>query len=290
MNLRRGVIAVALGVALAGTALGGAWPRKAQSGYLQLGFSTIGYDNVYDASGTKVPAAGKVRDNVLQLYAEYGLSDALTLGLIVPFGVLSVNDYAVVYPPWSSVLAPPPADVSTSGIGDIAASAQVAILHQGGSVLSAGMLFGFPTGDTTSTEGLWLGDGEFNVAPRILYGLSLYPIPMYISADLGYNFRGAGYSNEVFGSLEAGYGVLPNRLYVIVQLSVQKSTQTEPSRDIPAARLGLYNNNREFVAITPKLLYTFGNGVGAIVSYATAASGRNVAGGAVLAGSVFYEF
>ena len=291
MNARSGLVVAALIIVVAEAGLGGAWPRKARSGYLQLAFSTIGYEKVYDASAAKVPAPGTVRDNVLQLSAEYGLTDRLTVGLAVPFGFLSAKDYVnpLLRTGTVPVVPSPPADISASGIGDLVVTAQLALLKQGGSVLSAGLLFGFPTGDTTNTEGLWLGDGEFNVAPRVLYGLSLYPLPMYISADLGYNIRGQGYSDEIFGSLETGYGFLESRLYAIVQLSVQKSTNTEPSRDIPAARLGLYNNNREFVAITPKLLYKFGSGLGVVVSYATATSGRNVAGGAVLAGSVFYE-
>jgi hypothetical protein len=286
--MHRSGIAIVLLALLAETAAGGAWPRKAGSGYVQLGFSTIGYDKVYDDAAVKVPAPGTVRDNVLQLFAEYGLTDDFTVGVAVPFGMLSAQDY--VNPFLHSFVPPEPADVSHSGIGDLVATARLAILRQGGSVLSAGVVFGFPTGDTTNTDGLWLGDGDFSVAPRLLYGLSLYPLPAYLSADLGYNIRGAGYSDEVFGNLEAGYAFLESRLWAIVQLSVQKSTRQEPSRDIPAARLGLYNNNREFVAITPKLLYKLGGGLGFVVSYATATSGRNVAGGAVLAGSVFYEF
>ena len=290
MKMRTGVVIAGLLIALTDMSAGGAWPRKAGSGYLQLGFSTIGYDQVYDASAEKVPAPGTVRDNVLQLFTEYGLTDRLTVGLSVPFGFISAEDYINPLLRTASVVPPVPSDVSASGIGDLVATAQFAILNHGASVLSAGFLVGFPTGDTTSTDGLWLGDGEFNVAPRLLYGLSLYPVPMYLSADLGYNIRGAGYSNEFFGSIEAGYGFLESRLYAILQLSVQKSTKTDPSRDIPAARLGFYNNNREFVAITPKLLYKFRGGLGVVVSYATATSGRNVAGGAVVAGSVFYEF
>jgi len=286
----RPLISAALLASLAGTALGGAWPRKAQSGYLQLGFSTIGYDKVYDSSGLKAPAAGRARDNVLQLLAEYGLSEDFTVGLAVPFGFISVKDYQPAVPPTSSMMVPPPREISNAGIGDLTASAQLKLLQRGGSVLSAGVLAGFPAGDTTNAEGLWLGDGEFNVAPRILYGLSLRGLPAYLSAELGYNIRGVGYSDEIFGNLEAGYGMLERRLYLIVLLSVLQSTNTEPSRDIPAARLGLYNNNREFVALTPKVLYKFGTGLGVVASYATATSGRNVAGGAVLAASLFYEF
>jgi len=289
MQLRNSMVLVLVAV-LVQTSAGGSWPRKAGSGYLQLGFSTIGYDKVYDDAAVKVPAPGTARDNVLQLYAEYGLTSEITLGVAIPFGFISVKDYFAVLPPLSSQAVAAPQDISTSGLGDLTLSAQLSVLRWGGSVLSAGVLFGLPTGDTTDTDGLWLGDGEFNVAPRLLYGLSLSPLPAYLSADLGYNIRGAGYSDEVFGNLEAGYAFLQNRLWAIVRLSVQKSTRQEPSREIPAARLGLYNNNREFVAITPKLLYKLGGGLGLVVSYATATSGRNVAGGAVVAGSVFYEF
>ena len=262
----------------------GPWPRKHRSGYFQLGFSTIGYDQIYNKDAEKQPTYADVRDNVVQLFADFGLSDVLTITAIVPYKFISAD------PKQPSADSQARTTVTNSGIADINVLVRYNWLQSGGYALSGEVLFGLPTGDDRDPHGLILGDGEFNIMPRLLVGKSFYPASLYVAADVGYNFRGTGFSDEVQFNAEVGYGLFSRRLYLIFLVSGQVSTMTDSTEDSPAAALGLDNNNREFIAFIPKVLYKFGGGFGLVVSYATATHGRNVAAGAVLAANLFYEY
>jgi hypothetical protein len=262
----------------------GPWPRKHRSGYLQIGFSTIGYDRIYNADAVKQPIDADVRDNVVQLYADFGLSDLLTVTAMVPYKFIKAT------PTQPSATSQGSSTATNAGIGDIDVWVRYNLLQSGGTVLSGEVLFGLPTGDDRDPNGLILGDGEFNIMPRLLFGRSFYPAPVYLTADIGYNFRGTGFSDDVQFNAEVGYGFFSGRLYLMMLVSGQISTKTETTKDTPAAALGLDNNNREFIAFVPKALYKFGGGFGLVVSYATATHGRNVAAGAVFAANFFYEY
>jgi len=268
---------------IAETCVAGPWPRKQGSAFIQLGFSTIGYNKIYDDRGDKAPVFADVRDNVLQAFGEVGVSDLLTLTASIPFKFLSVS-------PLQSALAPLTSKLTNSGLGDIDLMARYNFLTGDGYAVSCGLRFGIPSGDSKKANGLILGDGEFNVAPILLLGRSFYPQPAYITADVAFNFRGNGFSNELLYNVEFGYGLFESRLYVILLLSGKESTSSVPSRFAAAALYGLSTNNQEYTAIVPKLLYKASDHLGISVSFATATHGRNIAGGFVFAGGVFHEF
>jgi Putative MetA-pathway of phenol degradation len=274
---------IAAMVLLSENSYAGAWPRKQGTGFLQIGFSSIGYNKIYDDNGDKALVNADVRDNVLQAFGEVGVTDLLTISTSLPFKMLSVK-------PTDLALAPLSSKTTRSGIGDIDITARYNLFVEQGYAASVGLLFGIPSGDTKNMNGLILGDGEFNVAPRLLVGHSFHPIPAFISADFAYNFRGSGFSNEFLYSLEFGYGLMENSLYVILLLSGKESTSSVPSAATAPSAFGLSTNNQEYTAIVPKLLYRFSPEWGASLSFATATHGRNIAGGFVFAGAVFYEF
>jgi len=261
----------------------GPWTRKQGTGFVQLGFSTIGYNKVYNDRSEKQPLSVDVRDNVLQLLGEYGFTDHLTASAAVPFKFLSVDGTT--------------ASRTNSGVGDIDLGLKYNWLNANGFVLSSEALFGLPVGSTTNTDGLRLGDGEFNVTARMLAGKSFFPTPLYVSADLGFNFRTNNFSHDVPFNIEAGYGLLDNRLYVILLIAGRESLSNKatlgsnPSAaELSAAGLGLYGNNLEFLAIVPKVFFRIDERWAIAASYATAVHGRNVAGGIVLAGGIAHEF
>ncbi len=260
----------------------GPWPRKAGKGFVQLGFSTIGYSKVYDDRSTKQSLPIDVRDNVLQVMGEVGVTDDLTVSFAVPLKFLSFKGAA---------------SGSNSGIGDIDAGLKYCFFNRDGFVLSGEALFGLPVGSTKNADGLRLGDGEFNTTVRVLAGKSFYPVPAYVSADFGFNFRTHTFSHDVPFSLEAGYGFAEGRLFVILLISGRESLSNQPTlsttpsqAESNAAVLGLYGNNQEYLAIIPKISFKIDRRWMITASYATAAHGRNVAGGIVLAGGVLYEF
>jgi hypothetical protein len=288
MKVRTDMLAMMLVIPLLSCSVfAGPWPRKQGEGFVQLGFSTISYNEVYDDHGDKNPLRSDLSDIVVQVFANYGIDDHVTLSLSAPFKFLSATPRPLARIPES----PPPPDGTNSGIGDIDIAMQYNWLSRNGYALSTEIQLGLPTGEKNDPNGLVLGDGESNVAARILGGKSFYPSPLYVSVDVAYNFRSKGFPDDVFYNAEIGYGFLENRLVVMVLLSGRESTSTEPTPTMdPSSTLGLLTFNQEFTAIIPKILYKFDERWGISASYATALHGRNVAGGSVLAGGVFYEF
>ncbi len=257
-------------------AICGAWPRKPGTGFVQLGFSSIGYNNVYGDNGEKVQVGADVRNNVLQAFGDFGVTENLSVSVMAPFVFISVKDSAAEY--------------SHSGIGDLSLSFRYNVSQGGGYAVSGLALLGIPTGDSKDARGLLLGDGEFNAGVGLSVGKSFYPIPLYVNAELLYDFRAGDFSNDIFYGFEVGYGLLSDRLYVILLLSGRESTSTKPTMPTPAARFGLHTNNQEFTSIVPKLFLKLGDGWSASLAYFTATHGRNVAGGAVLSAGVSYEY
>jgi hypothetical protein len=264
----------------------GPWGRESGKGILQIGFSTIGYSKAYGDDSKKHTLSADVRDNVFQAYAEYGLPNDFTIAAMVPFKFLSATPYAQGA-----------GKISNSGLGDLDISLRRSWYCEDGFTFAGELLLGLPIGSRKDANGLYLGDGEFNVNPRFLAGKSFYPIPLYLTAELGFNYRAQGFSHDVPFGLEIGYGILEKKLYVILQilgresLSNQPTLPTTPSvSDIAASTIGAFGNNMEFLAIIPKIYFKATENVGISFSYATAAHGRNVAGGVVLAGGVIYEF
>lgn len=267
--------------------LAGPWTRKSGTGFVQLGFSTIGYSKIYDDRAEKASLNVDARDNVLQLLIEYGLTDQVTLSATTPFKFLSVT-------PKQSA---PGADARNSGIGDIEVAAKHSWMNSSGDVFAAELMLGLPTGSIANANGLRTGDGEFNTTIRWFWGRSFYPAPWYLSADIGFNFRTMGFSHDVPYNIEAGYGFMESRLYLILLVSGRESLSNKPTlvaqastAEMAAAALGLYSNNTEYLAIISKVFFKIDTQWALAASFATAAHGRNVAGGFVFAGGVAYAF
>jgi len=270
-------------VSMTQSAFSGPWPRKQGTGFVQVGFSTIGYNKIYDDNSTKNPIYADVRDNVVQVYADYGLTDMATITASVPFKFLTAT-------PSQLALSPIATKVTNSGIGDVDLLLRYNWFVVDGHAFSSEVLLSIPVGDDTDPNGLWIGDGEFNTAFRLSVGKSFYPEPYFITADAAYNIRGKDFSDEVLYNIEFGYGFLENRLHLILLLSGKESASTVPSRNVTAGALGFSTNNQEYTAIIPKILYKWNERFGISASFATATHGRNIAGGFVFAGGVFYGF
>lgn len=285
MTFRRFVFMVAMAFH-GSTAAAGPWPREQGTGFVQLGFSTIGYNKAYGDNSQKHNLAADVRDNVAQVFAEYGLPSGFTVSTMVPVKFLTAKPHT-----------PGLAKVTNSGLADIDLTVRKTWAHNDGFALATEMLLGLPVGSRSDPNGLFLGDGEFNVTPRAVVGQSFYPLPLYLIADLGFNFRTNNFSHDVPYGLEIGYGAFERTLYIILQISGRESLSNKPTlatgasvAESTANALGLHGNSMEYLAIIGKLYFKPSDRIGVSLSYATAGHGRNVAGGIVLAGGVLFEF
>ena len=176
----------------------GGWTQPKGKGYFKLSQQIVRAESLFLATGSKTEIP-TVSGNTTSLYGEFGLLDRVTLVGYMPF--------------YSSFSVDAEGLGSTSGIGDWDVGVRFGIVTEGSTVVSLQALAGLPLGDSGNDIVLWTGDGEFNQLLSLQVGHSLYPVPGYLKAEIGYNNRQGDddpiddYSDELRYSLEAGYTV-----------------------------------------------------------------------------------
>ena len=90
----------------------------------------------------------------------------------------------------------------TWGLGDVHLGAKYQ-LTGGRLVLSPQVDVAFPSGYDREYDPA-LGTGYSEQGARLLAGLSLYPLPLYAGAEMGYKLRGGPFSNQVSYFVELG--------------------------------------------------------------------------------------
>lgn len=176
----------------------GGWTQPQGKGYFKLSQQIVRAESLFLATGSKTEIP-TVSGNTTSLYGEFGLLDRVTLVGYMPF--------------YSSFSVDAEGLDSTSGIGDWDVGVRIGLITGGPTVFSLQAMAGLPLGDSGNDIVLWTGDGEFNQLFSIQMGHSLYPVPGYLKAEIGYNNRQGDddpnddYSDELRYSLEAGYTV-----------------------------------------------------------------------------------
>jgi hypothetical protein len=192
----------------------GAWAQELGKLYAKITYGSSSANTVYRFDGnTKYPTdngPATVRDYPLAdrsifLYAEYGVSERLTL-----IGNLAMK---------RSIITTPVERKQTQGLSDIGIAAKYRLAQFDQQVISATLGVTVPTGysrDLTPP----LGSGNLNIELIGNYGISLYPLPAYATGSIGYRLRPSiflsklsdpskkfqpDYADEVFSDLEAGY-------------------------------------------------------------------------------------
>lgn len=244
----------------------GAWTQKSKSGFYKLGLRYISATNYYDLEGDKreIP---KLTDLLISLYGEYGLNNEITI--ILNMGILEsikINDLTTNGTIISS-------GGSNSGLADSEIGLRYKLWQGDGSVLSTEFFLGIPVGNTNNALGLYTGDGEFNQNINILYGMSFYPIPLYLSVQAGYSNRTGGFSDEIKFATEIGFNLIPNILLALKINGVE--TLDNGSKSVFGGSY-LHSNNQKYIAFGPELSYSFSNSLGISVGFESAANAANV--------------
>jgi protein XagA len=245
------IAAVATGLVWTEQAEAGAWTQKQGTGFFKLNSQMLRGDKLREVNGLK-SAIPTLADYTASLYAEYGLSDDLTLVGYLPFFKRITLNEQVGRPSGFVYFA----GDEVSGIADAQAGVRYRLLQYGPTVFSAELVLGLPLGDDSQANGLLSGDGEINQRLTLQLGHSLYPVPAYFNIDLGFNNRLKGYSDEVVYSLETGY-TIANRAMVILRLSGIESLENGDD-SVSGGMGGLYANDQSFLSLGPELVYNVG--------------------------------
>ena len=259
----------------------GAWTKGKGKGFFKLSQSVIISDAFYSPEGTvqDIKTAGVY---ITSFYGEYGITDKLTAVAFVPFffrNTINKQEFNVS-------TNEEPGDESNS-FGDFNVGIQYGLFKKGPLVVSASLLFGVPSGETSGGESMILqsGDGEFNQLLRVHAGYSFYPKPFYVSAYSGINNRTQDFSDEFHVGLEAG-AAFPSGFFAALKLSVVESLM---NGEASSSQTGIFSNNTEFISFGPQVAYGFDNGWLVSGSALGAFSGRNILASPMFSVGIVYE-
>lgn len=166
-----------------------AWPQAKGALYVKATYGQSSASRQYLFDGRTAPYADNVSgtaflDRSAYLYAEYGLTDLLTLVATVPYKTLRVEDAAFRY--------------STRSVGSVTVGARLALkpllnwsAPQQALALNASL--GLPAGYTRNLAPA-VGGGQADAQVTLAYGLSLFPLPGYAQIGAGYRLRSSVYA------------------------------------------------------------------------------------------------
>ena len=250
---------------------GGPWSQQKGKGYVQVSGSFIpGYSGLYSSgSDGDLSLDREISDQTFSLYAEYGLSDALTVIIEAPWKSLE----AEFLPGQQRVSGQEQQAGSESGLGNLA----VAVKQSFGvrNLQFAGQIrLELNSGSINALNGLNTGYDTWGVLPSISIGKG--DNRYFWFADLGISFRGNDYSNDFVGGGEAGW-LLFDRIWVVGALAIRAGINEGSNRTTSGVLTGLYHDNQEFVSPGLKLIWQVNERFGVNFSRFGAVSGNLVA-------------
>lgn len=212
-----GVVILAVVSAPSGAEAGG-WVRAEGESYVKLAagvFRTAGY---WSLDGALVEAPELEYANLsASLYAELGVAPGVAFGLYLPFVWAQNTDvFDISY--------------ARSSLGDLDTFVQVQLLTEGRFVLATQVLLRVPlyagvlTGVNTQTG--WvseslpafsaffpaIGDGSLDVVPSLQLGVSLSPVPGWLTLEAGPRLRDQGFGATLNYSAGVGVYLWPDRV------------------------------------------------------------------------------
>ncbi len=188
----------------------GAWVQSKRAYYLKLSSSYLSTTREFNYRGVRMDlfeehagfTDGSFLDLNLTTYLEYGLGDRVTVVSNLQYKALRSSRTGLI----GGGVVRFREIVHTNGFADLSLSLRYALLVsplalslQGGTKMPLGY------DNSPSNDGPPLGTGEVDGELHVLAGKSLYPLPLYLSAALGYRGRGGRLHDEILYAVEAGY-------------------------------------------------------------------------------------
>ena len=241
----------------------GAWTQKKGKVYFKMDFRYLSGTKIYNSDGIKVPIP-EFKDMTIGLFSSYGITNDFTTFInFAAFKTVKLDT-----PPSVAGF-----ETDVKNIGDIDIGFKYKIGQFGKTVISTKIIFGLPTGESTTDGGLWTGSGNFNQMFGLEAGHSFYPFPAYISGGIVFNNQTKGFSDEFKYIFESGYSFSKN-LSLIIRLHGAVSTKNGDS-NIKGGFV-IFSNNRQYIAYNAELVYKISKKFGIKGYYESGTNGKNI--------------
>ncbi|MEO9572101.1 MAG: hypothetical protein ABJH82_14525 [Polaribacter sp.] len=259
----------------------GPWTQEKGKFYTQISFSTISnYDELFGDPDYKIE--GKISDNTLQFYGEYGLSDKTTLIVNLPLKSISFDQNVVcVTTPCNAI------EHKETTLGNI----EIGIKHnfyKKDWLLSGQFSVEANTSSFDANSGIRTGYNAFTFTPLFITGKSFNKA--YLQTFIGSKIKTNNYSSNLKIGGEYGHKV-SKHIWLIAFLDIEKSfkngTVVLPNSNLAT---GLYVNDQEYGVVGVKAIGEFSDNFGMTASLPAAFFGNNVAKQVALSVGVYKKF
>lgn len=116
-----------------------------------------------------------------------------------------------------------------------------------------------------------LGTGVIDYDAKLLMGASFYPIPVYITGDIGFRKRGEEFDNELHFNFEVGYTVRKKYLLRVFGNGIRSNNSDEIMME-PLQ----FAHQQDQTRLGGGLIYLINSNLEADLSYLTTTSGRSI--------------
>lgn len=235
------------------TVFAGGWTHAPGKGYFKLNEQIIRSDSYFEPSGDRIDITDQSRYTT-SLYGEYGLANRLTLVGYIPF--------------YQRISEDRHGSETKTGTGDWELGARIGLLTKGATVVSLQVMAGLPLGDSFKDQevGLFTGDGELNQLFLLQVGHSLCPNPGYLKAEIGFNNRESGFSDQIRYAVEAGF-MLGERVGVSAWVRGAKAIDAGDEWTV---------NDQQYVSFGPEINFYITSNAGITAGVTKYTGARNV--------------
>jgi hypothetical protein len=260
----------------------GPWTQEKGKFYTQISFTTIpSYNELFGDPDYTI--SGKITDNTMQLYGEYGLSDNSTLIVNIPYKLIHHKE--LVNP---CLVAPcPEYSNKENSLGNI----EIGLKHNFYKktwILSGQFSMETNTASFDENSGIRTGYDALTFSPLFLAGKSFGK--SYLQTYIGTKLRTNNYSSNFKIGGEYG-GKISKSIWLTGFLDIEKSFKNG-NIVLPTSNLasGLYVNDQEYGVLGIKAIGEFSDNFGVTASLPAAFFGNNVAKQVALSFGIYKKF
>jgi hypothetical protein len=262
------------------------WTQEKGKFYTQISFSTIPYyDTVFGDPNYSIP--GKISDNTIQFYSEYGLSAKTSLLLNLPYKSITFKSARTIV----CVTTPCPGVIEETYKKNDFGNIEIGIKHtfyKKEWILSGQFSMETNTASFDENSGIRTGYDALTFSPLFLVGKSFGK--SYLQTYIGTKLRTNNYSSNFKIGGEYG-GKISKSIWLTGFLDIEKSFKNG-NIVLPTSNLatGLYINDQEYGVLGIKAIGEFSDNFGVTASLPAAFFGNNVAKQVALSFGIYKKF
>ena len=228
------------------------WTLPKNSVYTNIGSTGYTYSDKFDETGEIQPLSFDVTDNTIQLFAQYGITDKLTLQTSIPFKIISKTDYvAFGLPPEPTSLYYSRDTIKYFGNIELGGIYKI---FDGKPMVSVSLMASINSTDRNYISGLQTGFNSNAIKPGagVMWSYNKAWLQYYIGAEI----RDNNYAMALISNLEYGFK-FGDAFYLAAQAYMRFPEPGENDCDCTTTLTAMYNSNQTYVGLGLKGGYSY---------------------------------